>query len=387
MKAKKKSFLLLLLALLLVFTTIVPVSAEETKKPGVTFEVSEPDSNGYFTASFKIKNAVFNGVQVGLGFDKDVVRLVSFADGKETSKFADARKLNSIETENETIQFSEIGCVVSNEEGKLKFSDFIMPGANGVIKANIDDDEFVMYEFRFKRLKTQDPNFDLLDYSSAKYEKELILSGGEDLGIDFQIIVPESFGKDVSKSYDFGIGRAEVPEPPLPEKQQRDLRRKDSIILSIDNYVATVDGALRWLDENNKNVYPYIENDRTYVPLRFIGESMGAQVNWDAETAAITVNLGENNVIMTVGKTAYFINGEQKEMDVTPVIKEDRTFVPIKFVSEALSKSVYWNANSRVVIVTPVDRPWDENNEVEKKFLSDCLLIMSPMIRDMVTAK
>lgn len=71
-------------------------------------------------------------------------------------------------------------------------------------------------------------------------------------------------------------------------------------------------------------------------------------------------------------------------MDAQPVLVEDRTFVPIRFVTEGLGKDVTWVDEQGVVIVTPIENPWDHSSEIETQFLNDALLIMSPMIRDMI---
>ena len=165
-------------------------------------------------------------------------------------------------------------------------------------------------------------------------------------------------------------------------KQKRQERLVDNLILNIGNYAAVDDGYLKWIDDNNKNVVPFIEDDRTYVPLRFIGEAFDAEVNWNADAKEITINLGETLIKMNIGKTEYTVNGEVKEMDVAPFIREDRTIVPVRFVSEALDKAVYWDPGMKLVIVTPSDRPWDPDGEAEKDILPDALLIMSELVRD-----
>lgn len=85
---------------------------------------------------------------------------------------------------------------------------------------------------------------------------------------------------------------------------------------------------------------PYVADDRTYVPFRALGEALGAEVVWDNDARTVTYTLGNTEVVMTIGETTYTVNGEEKTMDVAPVITGDRTYVPVRFVGEALGFKV-----------------------------------------------
>ena len=85
---------------------------------------------------------------------------------------------------------------------------------------------------------------------------------------------------------------------------------------------------------------PYVANDRTYVPFRALGEALGAEVVWDNDARTVTYTLGNTEVVMTIGETTYTVNGDEKTMDVAPEITGDRTYVPVRFVGEALGFSV-----------------------------------------------
>lgn len=95
---------------------------------------------------------------------------------------------------------------------------------------------------------------------------------------------------------------------------------------------------------NNKVVTgdaaPYVANDRTYVPIRALAESFSADVDWDNDARTVTVTRGDVKVVMTVGETTYTVNGEKATMDVAPEITGDRTYVPVRFVAEALGFTV-----------------------------------------------
>ena len=160
------------------------------------------------------------------------------------------------------------------------------------------------------------------------------------------------------------------------------LRKAGTIFLQLGNYAAVTEGKLTWIDPANKNVIPYIKEDRTMVPLRFLTESLGATVGYNDVTRGITVTLGDTVMELTVGETTYFLNGEAFEMDCAAEISEDRTFVPVRFVSEALGKSVTWLSAERMVVITDVTSPWDEAGSVEQAVLAQVRLNLSPLGRD-----
>ena len=85
---------------------------------------------------------------------------------------------------------------------------------------------------------------------------------------------------------------------------------------------------------------PYVDgNWRTMVPVRALAETFGAEVTF--EDNVITIVDGDKTIVMTVGEEAYTVNDEEKTMDTVPVIGEgDRTFVPTRFVAEALGYTV-----------------------------------------------
>ena len=107
------------------------------------------------------------------------------------------------------------------------------------------------------------------------------------------------------------------------------------------------------------DVQPFIDNNgRTQVPVRFIGEALNAIVDWDAKSKEVTVVLHSNRVVLTIDRKDYEVNGQKKEMDTAAILKEGRTFVPLRFVSEALGAFVQWDAsNSRVIIKKELKMP------------------------------
>lgn len=98
---------------------------------------------------------------------------------------------------------------------------------------------------------------------------------------------------------------------------------------------------------------PYIDfNGRTQVPIRFISEALNAKVEWDGENRTVKIMRDGIVVQLTIDQDKYYINGKSETMDTRTFIKDGRTFVPLRFVSEALGAQVDWDAKSRNVYIT-----------------------------------
>ena len=115
--------------------------------------------------------------------------------------------------------------------------------------------------------------------------------------------------------------------------------------VNADKLVAMTIGSSDYIVDNDVvagDAAPYIDSAwRTMVPIRVLAETFGATVDFDNDTQTITIVDGDTTIVMTVGETAYTVNDEEANMDTAPVIGEgDRTFVPVRFVAEALGYTV-----------------------------------------------
>ncbi|SHH09154.1 Copper amine oxidase N-terminal domain-containing protein [Thermosyntropha lipolytica DSM 11003] len=99
------------------------------------------------------------------------------------------------------------------------------------------------------------------------------------------------------------------------------------------------------------DVAPYIKNSRTYVPMRYLGEILGAEVVWDDAARTVTLTKGSDVVVFTIGSTTYTVNGEAKTADVAPEITNSRTMLPARFVAEAFGAQVGWDPATQTVLI------------------------------------
>ena len=99
-------------------------------------------------------------------------------------------------------------------------------------------------------------------------------------------------------------------------------------------------------------VPPTQVNGRTMVPLRGIFESLGAQVNWDADTSTITATKDATEVQLSIGNPRATVNGRAVQLDAPAIILNGATMVPLRFVSEALGADVKWFQATQTVSIT-----------------------------------
>jgi len=97
---------------------------------------------------------------------------------------------------------------------------------------------------------------------------------------------------------------------------------------------------------------PYIDNNnRTMVPLRVITEALGANVVWDDKDRSITITYETGVIRLVIGSGQALVNGKEKTMDTIPVIKNNRTMVPLRYVGEFMGAQVSWDGDFYIVKV------------------------------------
>ena len=100
----------------------------------------------------------------------------------------------------------------------------------------------------------------------------------------------------------------------------------------------------------DSDVPPYVDgNNRTMVPIRFVAESLGAEVKWLPNAQRVVVSIPYREIQLNIGQNFVLVNGEQQNIDTVPVVKNGRTMVPLRFVSETLGAKVTWQKDTKIV--------------------------------------
>lgn len=150
-------------------------------------------------------------------------------------------------------------------------------------------------------------------------------------------------------------------------------KTKDAVVLSVGSPYAVSNYKKTLIDSDNMNVTPVILNSKTYVPVRFVAEAFGMEVAYNGGN--IILSSEETEVKMNVGSTAATLNGESQTLQSAPVIDNDRTLVPLRDVSNLLGKKVFWD-NSGFIAISDSDNLFDsQSDEKLISYLNDYLSI------------
>lgn len=96
---------------------------------------------------------------------------------------------------------------------------------------------------------------------------------------------------------------------------------------------------------------PIQRNNRTLVPLRTIFEALGADVQWNSATSTIKAAKGDISAVLVIGDANAIVNGKKVVLDAPPTVENNYTFVPVRFISEVFGASVTWDKDSKTIVI------------------------------------
>ena len=105
----------------------------------------------------------------------------------------------------------------------------------------------------------------------------------------------------------------------------------------------------------NSNAFIDSNSGTSLVPFRTIFETLGANVKWDQQTQTIIANKGNTLIRLKINDNYMFVNNTPKDIKIRPIIISGHTFVPLRVVSETLGADVNWDGNTRTVYISSVD--------------------------------
>lgn len=122
--------------------------------------------------------------------------------------------------------------------------------------------------------------------------------------------------------------------------------QEQNIVVKIDGEVVEFPDAKPFIDEQS----------RTLCPIRFIAENLGAEVLWNNEDKTVSIKKDDTDILLKIGDNTAVVNGVEKTFDTYPQIFEDRTYVPLRFISETLEMDVDWDGETKTVIITTPEK-------------------------------
>lgn len=227
-----------------------------------------------------------------------------------------------------------------------------------------NDDPFYYIEYDSKKINILDPltlSVDLPDNFITNKDTILVKGKTNNDAVlkinDEEVVVSSSgyFAKVITlklgenlisiKAFDNSGNKKEITKKVIYSISQKN---KIIIELFIDKKVAKINGEVQSLD-----AAPFIKNGRTLFPIRFIAEAFGAIVKWDGITKTVTITLDSKGIkiILQVDNKIALVNENKMTLDVAPTIKDNRTFVPLRFIAEAFDSDVQWDPIEKKVTI------------------------------------
>jgi len=146
----------------------------------------------------------------------------------------------------------------------------------------------------------------------------------------------------------------------LPNNLQSKL--KNAIALRVGNSYTYVNGKLTPVDTENPEVVPIVQNGRTLLPLRFIAETLGCNVDWNEAEQKIRMESDKYTIIMNINDKEYMVNRRKYTMDEPPQIINGRTMVPLRTIATALKKQVFWD-ESGIIVISDIENIFNKEND------------------------
>ena len=353
--------------------------------PKVVLEATEPDADGYFTLDITLYNATYKGIISAISYDEAVVAVVNKETKEATTDLLEALTCpivaKDLETGEEIADWQSFnGSKMANGtialmtvlNTKCKYPNSII---SDKFQALADENGLAVAKIAMKKLSDAPVEFKLVDDKTITGGMMVINSYGmQYCTVEFKY--PDGKTDSVNvEGVNSTLSSDKTEGSDMLTRKQ--LRAENVVFLQINNYGTVANGTLKWVDKNNKEVRPYIKNDRTMVPLRYIAEELKCKVDYVEETREILIESGRTKLVFQIDSLTYTNDGLKKSLDAAPEIVEDRTFVPLRAVSEALNCDVQWLEGQRMVIVSPANYPWAKDNEVEKQLMSEIMLMLT----------
>lgn len=118
---------------------------------------------------------------------------------------------------------------------------------------------------------------------------------------------------------------------------------KRAVALFVGSSQALVNNSEVQVDQTDSKVTPVIRNGRTLVPVRFISSSLGADVQWDAGTSTVSLTLDGKKASIVIGSDKMKIDNSEVILDIPAEIINNKTFIPLRQLSIALGKKVFYD--------------------------------------------
>lgn len=153
---------------------------------------------------------------------------------------------------------------------------------------------------------------------------------------------------------------------------------KKDILLYVNSPYAITKKRRVLIDENNNEVTPIIVENTTMIPLRFIAENLGARVGYEESEKKVTIVYKNKQIELFVNNKDFYCNGEKNSLSVAPMITEGRTLIPLRSVAEALDCDVTWDPSGLIGILADQENTQPKIENIKARIISTFGVFVSP---------
>lgn len=378
----RRRILTLVLAACLVLGLAPSALAAGSGTARVVFEGGTPDANGCFEVEMRVYNATFNVIQMALWYDPATAVPVD-ANGVETDLFT------RFAQQEDDGWMATVGTSIDREQGLIEFTGYVSPGQSAAVdtqpitgKAVVGESGLALFTFRFKKLGDAPVKLMLATQESG-HPYQVNLPGGyilADEGKNTPLMIEFEFPAETGEG-----GTVQVTPPdtkPQEPVKTADELLKAGIFLEIGGHAAVVEGGVTAIYPGESNVTAYAHDNRTFVPVRFVAERLGADVDWENDTQTAVITKDGHTIRMKVGELTYTLDGVEKKLDVpaefTPSVNNEyRTMVPVRFVTEALGYQVEWDQARNLAVVIDPAYGWDPAGDAEAETMDEAVRLLN----------
>ena len=372
----KRRVFALVLALCLTLSLAGGAGAAEEKQARVVFERTAPDADGCYSVTMTLYDTTFRVFQFALRYDPAAVTPVDDT-GAAAQTFGDfAHK--------DPDWITPVGTEFNTQTGLIDFSGFIMPGTTGPMldelgQAVVGSDGLQVYTFRFRQTGAGEDGLQIATQEKGEPYRPACPQGVILAGEAGEIPVTVTFR--TAQSGEDGDSQDFTGSGDTGGKTAEGLVNQ-TIFLEIGIHRAVVEGGVSAIYPGEPDVTAYAHDNRTFVPVRFVAERLGADVSWEGDTQTVVVEKDGHTIRMQVGSLTYTLDGQTKQLDVPAEYKastggNSRTMVPVRFVTEALGYQVEWEAGRNLGVIAPPQAHWDPAGAAEQQAMDRVLELLN----------
>lgn len=373
----KRRVFALVLALCLTLSLAGGAGAAEEKQARVVFERTAPDADGCYSVTMTLYDTTFRVFQFALRYDPAAVTPVD-------NTGAAARTFEDFAHRDPDVDWiNPVGTELDTQTGLIDFSGFILPGTTGPMldelgQATVGSDGLQVYTFRFRQTGAGEDGLQIATREKGEPYRPACPQGVILAGEEEEIPVTVTFR--TAQSGEDGDSQDFTGSGDTGGKTMEGLLNQ-TIFLEIGTHRAVVEGGVTAIYPGEPDVTAYAHDNRTFVPVRFVAERLGADVSWEGDTQTVVVEKDGHTIRMQVGSLTYTLDGQTKQLDVPAEYKastggNSRTMVPVRFVTEALGYQVEWEAGRNLVVIAPPQAHWDPTGTVEQETMDRALELL-----------